>query len=105
MPLYRLSVGTYPETSSHATCQGTFSHSRLSSLSHIWTEPGLKSGISVCELISTSKKKEIAGGDSTVGHFPQILASGEKATRNGDGRQRENFKVTIFLKLITHGLA
>ena len=28
------SVGTYPETSSHATCQGTFSHSRLSSLSH-----------------------------------------------------------------------
>ena len=25
---------TYPETSSHATCQGTFGYSRLSSLSH-----------------------------------------------------------------------
>ena len=28
------SVGTYPETSSHATCQESFGHSRLSSLSH-----------------------------------------------------------------------
>ena len=28
------SGGTYPETSSHAACQGTFGHSRLSSLSH-----------------------------------------------------------------------
>ena len=27
-------VGTYQETSSRATCYGTFSHSRLSSLSH-----------------------------------------------------------------------
>ena len=34
MLLYRHSVGTYQETSSHATRQGTFSHSRLSSLSH-----------------------------------------------------------------------
>ena len=34
MPLYRHSVGTYPETSSHAACQGTFGHSRLSSLGH-----------------------------------------------------------------------
>ena len=33
-PLSRRSVGTFPETSSHATCQGTFGHSRLSSLSH-----------------------------------------------------------------------
>ena len=37
MPLSRHSVGTYPETSSHATCQGTFGHSRLSPLSH-WNE-------------------------------------------------------------------
>ena len=29
MPLSKLSVGTYPET-----CQETFGHSRLSSLSH-----------------------------------------------------------------------
>ena len=34
MPLSGQSVGTYPETSSHATAQGTFGHSRLSSLSH-----------------------------------------------------------------------
>ena len=34
MPLSRQSVGTYQETSSHATRQGTLGHSRLSSLSH-----------------------------------------------------------------------
>ena len=34
MPLSRHSVGTYPETSSHATCHGTFGYSRLSLLSH-----------------------------------------------------------------------
>ena len=34
MPLSRNSVGTHPGTSSHATCQETFGHSRLSSLSH-----------------------------------------------------------------------
>ena len=33
MWLSKQSVGTYPETSSHATCQETFGHSRLSSLS------------------------------------------------------------------------
>ena len=34
MPLSRHSPGTYQETSSHVTRQGTLSHSRLSSLSH-----------------------------------------------------------------------
>ena len=34
MPLPGHSMGTYPETRSHATCLGTFDHSRLSSLSH-----------------------------------------------------------------------
>ena len=34
MPLSRHSVETYPETSSHATCQGTFGQGRLSLLSH-----------------------------------------------------------------------
>ena len=34
MPLSRLSVETYQETSSHTTRQGTLGHSRLSSLSH-----------------------------------------------------------------------
>ena len=34
MPLSRHSLGTYQETSSHATRQRTLGHSRLSSLSH-----------------------------------------------------------------------
>ena len=34
MPLSKHSVGTYRETSSHATRQGTLGHSRLSLLSH-----------------------------------------------------------------------
>ena len=34
LPLSRQSMGTYPETRSHATRQGTFGHSRPSSLSH-----------------------------------------------------------------------
>ena len=34
MTLSMHSVGTYLETSSHATCQGTFGHSRFSSLIH-----------------------------------------------------------------------
>ena len=34
MPLSRHSVGTYLEMSPHTPCQGAFSHSRLSSLSH-----------------------------------------------------------------------
>ena len=34
MPLSTHSVGTYQETSLHATRQGTLGHGRLSSLSH-----------------------------------------------------------------------
>ena len=34
MPLSSHSEGTYLETSSQATCKGTFGHSHLSSLSH-----------------------------------------------------------------------
>ena len=57
MPLSRHSVGTYQETSSHTTRQGTLGNSRLSSLSHC-VDPGLKSGISVRDLIFTLKKKK-----------------------------------------------
>ena len=75
MPLSRHSVGTYQETSSHTTRQGTLGNSRLSSLSHC-VDPGLKSGISVRDLIFTlkKKKKKNAGGK----HSPQILAREEK---------------------------
>ena len=34
MPLFSHSVGTYQETSSHVTRQGTLGHSRFISLSH-----------------------------------------------------------------------
>ena len=45
MPLFRHSVGNYLETSSHAICQGTLGHSRLSSPSH-------------CGLILAKKQKQ-----------------------------------------------
>ena len=61
MPLSRHSVGTYPETSSLATCEGTFGHSHPSSLSH-GGHSGIKSGISVHELISALKKKNAQAG-------------------------------------------
>ena len=55
MPLSRHSVGTYQETNSHATRQGTLGQS--SQLAEpLWTDHGLKSGISEYELISTLKK-------------------------------------------------
>ena len=47
----------------------------------LWTGPGLKSGISVRELISTlQNKQKSAGGERTVAHSPKILAHEEKAT-------------------------
>ena len=52
LPLSRHGVGTYRKTSSRATCQGTFGHSRLG---YIWTDTVIKRGISVRELIYTSK--------------------------------------------------
>ena len=58
IPLSRHSVRIYPETSLHATCQGTFGHSRLSSLSHCGLILAYKSGKSVRELISTLKKQK-----------------------------------------------
>ena len=49
----------------------------------LWTDPGIKSGISVLELISIQKKrkkKKTAGGELMVEHSPKILASEEKVT-------------------------
>ena len=66
MPLSRHSVGTYQETSSHATRQGTLGQSQSSQLVEpLWTDPGLKSEISVHGLISTytqtKQQRESAG--------------------------------------------
>ena len=62
MPLRRHSVGTYQDMSSHTTCQGTtYSRPQLSQLAEpLWTGPGLKSGISVCDLLQKKKKKKQA---------------------------------------------
>ena len=61
-PLSGHSVGTYPETSSHARKLSGNIRPQSSQLAvPLWTDPGLKSWIRVCELISTSKKK---GGGS-----------------------------------------
>ena len=51
----RNSVGTYQETSSHATRQGPLGYGRLSP-ELLWTDPGLRSGMSVCDLIFTFTK-------------------------------------------------
>ena len=62
MPLCRQSVRTYQEASSHTTHQGTLSQS--SQLAEpLWTDPGLKSGISVHDLISSLKKKVQKGNE------------------------------------------
>ena len=45
----------------------------------LWTDLGVKHGISVCELNSISKRKEkSAGRERMVEHSPKILASKEK---------------------------
>ena len=59
MPLSRHSVGTYPETSSHATCQEKFGHSRLSPLSHRGLILAERVEL-VCASESPLKKKEKA---------------------------------------------
>ena len=47
----------------------------------LWTDPGLKSGISVHELISTLKKKKKAQiGNELFNILPKILTHEEKAT-------------------------
>ena len=62
MLLSRHSVGTYSETSSHATCQRIRPQS--SQLADpLWTGPCIKSGISVSELISTLNKLKAQAGN------------------------------------------
>ena len=78
MLLSRHSVGTYQETNSHATRQGDTRSQSSQIVEPLWTDPGLKSGISALVLISIKKKKS-AVGDWIVEYSPQILAQEEKA--------------------------
>ena len=64
LPLSRHSVGTYLETSLHANWSGNARPQSSQLAEPLWTDPGLKSGISVRELVSTSKeRKKSAGGE------------------------------------------
>ena len=58
MSLSRHSVGTYQETSSHATRRGNTQPQSCQLAEPLWTDPGLKSGISVRELMSNKKNKK-----------------------------------------------
>ena len=72
MPLSRYSVGTYQVTSSHITRQGTLSP-QLSQLAEPpWTDPGLKSGISMRELISIKRRRKKAwAGNELLNILPK----------------------------------
>ena len=61
------SVRTYRETSSHATCQGTLVHSRLSSLSHcrLFLAYRVELVRASWSQLKKKKKKKQAGNDST----------------------------------------
>ena len=59
MPLCRHSVGTYQET--NELIRNSSGNTRPQSFQlaePLWTDPGLKSGISMCDLISTYKKRK-----------------------------------------------
>ena len=83
MPLSKYSMGSYPETSSHATCQGTHGHSHLTfstrwaTMDWSWCKEWKLYAHANLHL---QKKKKSAGGEWMVEHSPQILASEEKAT-------------------------
>ena len=78
MPLSRHSAGTYGNELTRKSTGNTRSQS--SQLTEpLWTDFGLKNGISVLELISTLKKKK-RRRRLTGRTFYQILASEEKAT-------------------------
>ena len=68
MSLSRQNVGIYKETRSQS--------SQLAE--PLWTDPGLKTGISVCELISTLKKAQTRNKLSN--NLKKILKREEKAT-------------------------
>ena len=78
MPLSRHNVGTYPETSSHTTCQDTFVLSSQPA-QPLWADPGRKNGISMRELVSTSKKKKKKRRHEWMVEYSKILANEEKA--------------------------
>ena len=84
MPLFRHSVGTYQGNERTCNLSGNI-QPQLSQLTEpLWSDPCIKSGISVRELISTHSKinkLKSAGREWMVEHSLKILASEEKATK------------------------
>ena len=82
MLLSRDNVGTYTENELTRNLSGNI-RPRSSQLAEPhWAGPGIKSGISVRELISTLKKKKAQAGNGWSNILPKILASEENATTN-----------------------
>ena len=71
MPLFRHSVGTSQEKRTHT--QLVREHS-VTVVEPLWTDSGLKSGISVCELISIKKKKrrKAQAGNKLLNILPKL---------------------------------
>ena len=65
------------ETSSYATLHETLQPQSTQLAEPLWTDPGLKSGIGECELISTLKKRKKS---AIIEPPPRIVTSGEKAS-------------------------
>ena len=115
MLLSRHSVGTYPKTSSHATCWGNIRPQSSQLAGPLLTDPGIKKGISVRELISTLKKKN-PGREWVVKHSPHhyhyvrslkvLMAlswrSVDSLGGGGGGGGREGLHCWCFLVLCLH---
>ena len=80
MPLSRHNEGAYPEMNSHATCQGTVSHSRLSLLSHCgWSWRKEWNRCAQPNLYFKKKKKKAQAGNE-LSNVPESPRTREKAT-------------------------
>ena len=78
MLLSRHSVGPYPENKLTCNLSGNIWPQSSQLVEPLRSDPGIKSGISVRDLIPTLKKKK--GGLEMVEHSPKTLASKRKAT-------------------------
>ena len=79
MPLSGYSVGTYPETSSQATCQERIGHSRLSSLNHCGLILTLRVELARANSHQNKTKKARAGNESS-NILPKSSHARKKAT-------------------------
>ena len=74
MPLSRYSVGSYQETSSYATHQGNTRPQSSQFAEPLWTEPDLRSGISV----HLKKKKKAQAGNELSNNLPKSSQARKK---------------------------